>query len=198
MDDLTPKRLTEEQSELVFRRALELQELARKTRTQDDVMATLRELGVESAYVEQALAELAASNLVEPPVGTRGSGSVKAPARGRGRRAVRGLAVVAALSLTVAGTAAWYDETTRIDRERQMVSETTEQLIQRQDFYLARNGEYAADLEDLGELPFANIELIGGGESYLARVSTWRTGAWCQVTFEVGKEPQRSCGRTPR
>jgi hypothetical protein len=194
-----PQRLNDDESDFVVRRALELQEAAGKLRSPRDVLAALQELGVEPDFAQQALSELRSRSLepldqtpLSPPLAPRG---------GRRWRALRKFASFSAVALVLgvsaATVAAWQARDNEQARVENYVQGVTDQIRDRQEFYKSRTGEYASRLEDLGKIEEsnqdANIELIGGGKSYLAHVEhKWRK-MWCEVKAEEGQAPTSSC-----
>jgi hypothetical protein len=199
MDPNDAQRLNDDESDFVFKRALELQEAAGKLRYPSDVLAALQELGVEPAYAQQALSELRSRSLQAAAAAE----TTPEPVRGIQRRwrMIRRLASFSAIALvlgtSVASVAAWRAKENDAERDQSYVQGVTQQIRDRQEFYKDRTGEYASRMEDLGQIQESNqdtkIELIGGGKSYLAHVEhKWRK-SWCEVKAEDGQEPTTSC-----
>jgi hypothetical protein len=187
--------LTEEEADFVLRRALQLQEATGKYRSPQDILASLQELGVDPVNARQALEELHARPAAPPE---------EAPAPGRRERlraaawrlARRGVALAMVVT-AVASFAAWQAEIDSARSAREDVRATMQQLMERQEYYHSRNGEYAGTLEELGKLAERNrnrtIELLGGGKDYYAHIAHDWSGAWCQVRVEEGAEPRSEC-----
>jgi hypothetical protein len=199
MEPNDAQRLNDDESDFVFKRALELQEAAGKLRSPGDVLAALQELGVEPDYAQQALSELRSRSLQTAAEAQAAS----APVLGMQRRwrTLKRMASFSAIALVLgvsaASVAAWQAKENDVERDQSYVQGVTDQIRDRQEFYKDRTGEYASKMEDLGQIQESNqdtkIELIGGGKSYLAHVEhKWRK-SWCEVKAEDGQPPKTSC-----
>ena len=199
MEPNEAQRLNDDESDFVVRRALELQEAAGKLRSPGDVLAALQELGVEPDFAQQALSELRSRSL--EPLDQSPPSPPSSRRTGRHWRSIRKFASFSAIALVLgvsaASMAAWQSKESEQTRVENYVQGVTDQIRDRQEFYKSRTGEYAARLEDLGKIEESNqdtnIELIGGGKSYLAHVEyKWRK-LWCEVKAEDGQAPTTSC-----